>query len=161
MNKSSIEINQLKTLLYRIEASLDSPLFRSVFAEVDGENKDLTRNGQASCAVYVSGLLVWAEKLEKMRATVSSLEAGLKESGWVTTDELVPGAVVIWEAAAQAGGEHHEHAGFVLNETEAVSHSDKELCPVKHHITYGEREDEQPIRSIKDIYLHTQMHNIK
>jgi len=125
-----------------------------VFAKVDGEERDLTRNGQTSCAVFVSGLLVWAEKLKRMRATVNSLEAGLKESGWTETKNKLPGAVVIWEATQQADGEIHEHAGFILSETEAVSHSDKELSPVRHHITFGETGDGKPIRAIKCIYRH-------
>ncbi len=152
--KPKTEVDQLKTLLYRIEASLGSTIFRSVFATVDDKEKDLTRDGQASCAVYVSGLLVWAEKSERMRATVASLEQGLKECGWVQTNERIPGAVVIWEATKQADGELHEHAGFIVSETEAVSHSDKELAPVKHHITYGETNTGEPQRVIKCIYRH-------
>ncbi len=156
--KSETKVDQLKTLLYRIEASLGSPIFRSVFAQVDGVEKDLTRDGQASCAVYVSGLLVWAEKLERVRATVTSLEGGLIEAGWTKTNERIPGAVIIWEAAAQAGGELHEHAGFIVSETEAVSHSDKELCPVRHHVTYSEKSDGEPVRKIKTLYIHSELH---
>lgn len=155
---SKTEVNQLRTLLYRVEASLGTPIFRSVFATVDGEEKDLTRNGQASCAVFVSGLLVWAEKLKRMSATVRSLEEELKENGWLETNDKLPAAVVIWEATKQADGELHEHTGFILNEVEAVSHSDKELSPVRHHVTYGETDDGKPVRAIKCIYRHPDLY---
>lgn len=147
-------IKQLPTLLYRIEASCGSTQFRRLYAEVDGTEVDILRDGQVSCAVFVSALLVMAELLPKMCATVSGLERQLQANGWQQVDTVSPGAVIIWEASAQASGEEHLHAGFALSAEEAVSHSDKGRVPEKHHYTFGVTSSGAPVRAIERVYIH-------
>ena len=146
------QIDQHQTLMYRIHASVDSGMFKGVFADVDGQKVDITKNGQLSCAVYVSALLLMSGTIDTMTATVKGLENALRQSGWVSTAYLYRGAVVIWFPQEQADGRKHEHAGFVLSDRMAVSHSDIARCPVEHELYFGGK------RLIKAAYINPRLH---
>ncbi len=86
-------------------------------------------------------------------ATVAGLIRDLEAFGWSAAESLLPGCIVIWERAKQAGGEEHMHAGFYIGDEHAISNSDQKRTPVKHHVTFGEF-NREPMRKIIAIYTH-------
>jgi hypothetical protein len=154
----NIHILQKESYLALIENSAGSQMFRNLYASVDGERKDILRDGDLSCAYYVSCILFIFNLVKSPHATVAGLERDLKMSGWEKTNDPIPGAVVIWENAAQSGGEIHTHAGFCINKRAAISNSYKERCPAVHHLTFGTKKDGSPVRKIEAIYMHSTLH---
>jgi hypothetical protein len=140
------------TYLQMIKNSLGSKLFRNLYAEVKGKEQDILRNGDLSCAFFVAMLLHQFKLIAEPHATVVGLVRDLERSGWVKTDILLPGAVVVWEELPQKSGEHHAHIGFALNKMTAISHSDTERMPTEHHITFGTNNDGAPKRRIVATY---------
>ena len=138
------QVDQKRTFLMRAEKAIGTEMFQNLFAVVDGEEQDLTDNGNISCAVFVSGLLLMAEKIPTMKATVGSLEALLQAAGWEVADSPEPGDIVFWEETEQVSGPHR-HVGIAVSHTEAISHLDTNRTPGRHHITFN---DTRPIERI-------------
>jgi hypothetical protein len=138
--------------LAMIKNSVGSKLFRNLYANVDGKRIDILRDGDLSCALFVSVLLHHFNLIESPHATVTGLVRDMERSDWVETDIILPGAVVVWKPAVQKSGEQHAHIGFVLDKMTAVSHSDTEKAPVEHNLTFGTNGDGSPKRAIVAIY---------
>jgi hypothetical protein len=154
----NIRILYKDSYLALIENSAGSRMFRSLYASVEGEKKDILRDGDLSCAYYVSCILFIFNLVKSPHATVLGLERDLKVSGWEETNDPVPGTVVIWEDARQAHGEMHAHAGFYVNSEMAVSNSDKSKHPITHHPTFGTDDSGRPRRAVRIIYTHPFLH---
>lgn len=146
------------TYLTMIENSVGSHLFRTVYAEIDGERKDITQAGNFSCAFFVSTILSHFNfKLIKEAHTgIRGLIKDMEESGWTVTDKLIPGAVVVWEqVVTEPTKTLHDHLGFVFDEHTAVSTYDLHVCtPIKHDINYADDPNGKPWRAIEKIYTH-------
>ena len=129
-----VEILQKDTYLQMIENSIGSNLFRNVYALVGGDRQDILRDGDLSCAFFVSSILKQFELLEEVHVTVAGTVRDLENSGWQKTNIVSPGCVIVWGPREQAEGEEHSHMGFALTTEEAVSNSYKEKAPVRHPI---------------------------
>ncbi len=138
-----------ETYLAMAQNSIGSKLFQNLFAEVGGKEVNILKGGDVSCAYFVSTLLKVFDLIKTPHATVSGLEKDLMQSGWNKTEEMLPGTVLIWEAAKQADDEEHEHVGIYIGNDTAVSNSYKELTPVEHHVTFDNK------RKVRAIYTHT------
>lgn len=147
-----MELLVKESYLAMIQNSVGSKLFRNLYANVDGKRVDILRDGDLSCALFVSVLLHQFKLIESPHATVAGLLRDMERSEWISTDMIFPGAVVIWEEAIQKSGERHAHSGFALSKMSAVSHSDVERAPVEHHITFGTNKDGSPKRKILATY---------
>lgn len=119
-------------------------LFRNFYIKRDGVEQDVLEDGALSCASFVSSVLYLHNQLLDMigkpawvgfvRARVTSAEKDLLEHGWQEIQDLRPGAVIIWENQA-----NHEHIGFFIGGTEAVSNDSQGTgFPHRHHYTYGD-----------------------
>lgn len=150
-----------KNYLAQIENSVkgENHLFRNFYVEKNGQVEDSLENGRNSCAVMVSyilysfnsllGFLGKKHWIKFTHLTVASTEKDLNESGWRQTDELKPGAVVVWERKDGHDGEPHNHIGFYVGNKEAVSNDSRDTgFPHKHHYTYN------GTRKIEKIYWH-------
>ena len=115
-----------------IRNSVGSHLFRTVYALVDGEKKDILRDGELSCAFFVSSILSHFKLIGSVHAGVEGLRKDMEASGWRKTDMVIPGVVIAWGPLIQASGESHPHIGFALDETTAVSSSYVENTIVAH-----------------------------
>ncbi len=140
------------TYLKMIKNSVGSKLFRNLYAEVKGKEQDILRNGEISCAFFVAMILNQFKLIQEPHATVSGLVRDLLQSGWVETDRILPGAVVVWEELKHTSGEAHAHVGFVLDKMTAISHSDTERVPVEHHLNFGANKDGSMKRRVVAIY---------
>jgi len=128
-------------------------MFRNLNIIKGGQETDILENGGLSCAVLVSSVLYLCNSLldflkkpcwiDFTHATVTSTVKDLLSNGWQEISDLRPGAVIVWEK------QEHEHMGFCVSETEAVSNdSQGRGFPWKHDITYG------GTRKIEKIFWH-------
>ena len=141
-----------KSLLALIDNSIkggDNYLFRNLYAKDEhGNELDILRNGNLSCAVFVSALLLNLELIKKPHSTVSGTEKDLFESGWKETRELKPGTVLIWEKVVFEDNTKHRHIGFYVGNNEAVSNNAEAGFPRRHDVTYNGS------RRVEKIYWH-------
>src|SRR3989344_3353930 len=96
----NIRIKKLKSLLAIVENSIkggDNYLFRNLYADVDGVEKDILEDGALSCVVFASAVLLNLELIKKPHATVPSAVKDMLENGWYEITQLKLGAVILWE----------------------------------------------------------------
>ncbi len=154
-----VEFLKYKTYLARIYGSVGSDIFRTVYARVDGVEKDITENGRWGCAVHVSSILVLSGLLPTVHAGVKGLVRNIELSGWKTVDVPSRGAIILWEACEASHG--YSHVGFYMGGKQAISMNSvidppyphrKRGCPIKHHYTFGTHKDGTSKRKIVAFY---------
>jgi len=126
-----------KTYLQMIENSVGTKMFRSVFV-MDGQEKDVTENGELSCAVFVSSLLKFFDLISLPHATIESTIKDMIENGWKEVEKSQKGDVLLWEKM-KIGGSINEHIGFYIGNEKAISNSLKKRTPIVHHYTYNQK----------------------
>lgn len=135
-----------ETFLEVVNRSVGTPIFQTLWAEVDGVRTDVTRQGELSCAFFVSALLAAFGWLDHVHATVAGTEKVLPNHGWSLVDSPAPGDLLVWESQVVERGESHAHIGFYLGDDQAVSNSSTTRVPEKHHWTY------EGTRQVRAIY---------
>ena len=119
-----------------IKNSIDSKLFRNLYANVNGKRIDITANGGLSCAFYVSSILLLFKFIKEGHATVDSTVKDLKQSGWKKIKKPKIGSIIVWGKMVGKNG-IHKHIGFYIGDNNAISNSEKFRCPKIHHWTFG------------------------
>ena len=142
-----------KSLLVIVTNSVkggDNYLFKNIYAKnQQGEEIDILENGENSCAVFVSWILLALEMIKRPHATVGGVEKDLADSGWYEIKDLRQGAVLLWESKpGQYDGLPHRHLGFFMGNNEAISNDTPSGFPRRHHATYNDS------RKIEKIYWH-------
>lgn len=125
-----------KTFIACIRNSVGTRMFRSFFLKKDDKVFDAMKNGDLSCAFYVSGLLKMADLVKSVHGTVEGTVIDLEESGWIKSGPLATGSVIVWEAVKE-GDELHKHIGFYLGKDIAISNSSTKRKIVKHDWLYN------------------------
>lgn len=149
-----------RTYLAVIENSVGSNLFRNFYARVNGQEQDIMRDGQLSCAFFVSSVLAIFDLIERVHGTVAGTVRDLKNSGWQKIKKPKPGAVLVWEKSDFGGdGEYHKHLGFYIGAGQAVSNSYQTGQPEKHHWRFGKKNG-RPKRQIEAIYWHKKLSSL-
>ena len=155
---TGLTVLKKETYLQMIRNSPGTELFRSMFVSFNNsEEVDILRDGDYSCAFFVSSILRLCGMQSRTHTTVKSVREVLLYSGdW---DQVTgpgacvePGDVVIWEKIQFEDGSENEHIGFALSRTEAVSTSYKEKKVVRHHLTSGINHDGSPIRRVIAVF---------
>ena len=134
-------------------------MFRNVYAEVDGVEQDILRNGEVSCAVFVSSILYLQNSVLEYEgksrwisfthATVVSTEKDMEKNGWILIRDLRQGAVITWEPITYSDGAAHWHIGFYIGNDRAISNASNDTgIPSEHDATYDGK------RSIVRIWWH-------
>lgn len=142
-----------ESLLQAVKNSVGSRLFRNVYI-LSGQRKiDILKNGELSCAYFVSSILKLFDLIAAPHATVKGTLADMLKSGWRPTKKLSPGNVLLWEQKIYFDGPH-SHLGFFIGKDKAVSNSRKKRMPVIHHLTFGRCSDGEPKRKILKIFVH-------
>lgn len=129
------------TYMAVIRNSPGTEMFKNVYAEVNGEYKDITDNGDLSCAFFVSSVLVIFGLIGEIHMTVRSTIREMKRSGWIDTNDPKEGDVVIW-GEEFSNQEKHMHIGFFLNEERAISNSKNKKHPIEHPLELNDRKVE-------------------
>ena len=156
----STKILQFENYLEAIKKSAGSNFFQTIWAEVDGERKDIINNGQFACAMHVSSILLWFTEfglIKTRHAGVDGLIKDMEDSGWHKIDKPRVGSVIHWELVDK-NGDANEHIGFYISDDRAISNEGTKGTPVEHHYTYGETNG-KPNRKIEGIYWHPKLDN--
>ncbi|MGM0482759.1 MAG: hypothetical protein ACQEP6_02760 [Patescibacteria group bacterium] len=134
------------TYMAVIKNSPGTEMFKNVYANVDGEKKDITDNGDLSCAFFVSSVLVIFKLIKEIHITVASTVEDMERSGWVDTENPEPGDVVIW-GEEYSNKDKHKHIGFFLGGDRAISNSKYKRHPVEHPLDMNDRKVERFLRN--------------
>lgn len=124
-------------------------MFQTVWAEVGGKKKDILAGGELACASFVSGVLLWSGLIKEKHATVTGTLKDMRRSGWKKIKKPREGCILRWEKREENGG--HEHLGFYMGTTIAISNSKTAKVPVEHHWTY------RGTRKIVAMYWHPRL----
>jgi hypothetical protein len=127
-----------KTYLQMIRNSAGSGMFRNWYLKTAEQGEfDAMRDGEDSCAFYVSGLLRIFNKINFIHGTVESTIKDLEDFGWQKVRKANPGDVLVWEAL-QFGDRTQKHIGFYIGEGRAVSTSWKQKKVTEHDMNFGD-----------------------
>lgn len=135
--KSKFEFLVYQNYLSMIKNSENSKMFRNVYILDNNKKKDILKNGELSCAYYVSCILKIFNLIDSKispHSTVSGTIKNMFNSDWQVTKKLVPGNVLVWEKNLG-----HEHLGFYLGKDKAISNCLKKKTPIIHHYTYNNK----------------------
>jgi len=141
-----------ESYLETIRNSINSHMFKTLWANVDGKKEDIIDNGRRSCGVFTSGILIWFGLIHKRHATISGTLKDMKNSGWFEIFKPKIGCMLHWEKQ-NGNGESNEHIGFYMGDDMAISTSTTERTPIEHHWTYGV-ENNKPKRKVIKMYWH-------
>lgn len=144
-----------ESYLETIKKGIDTKMFQSLWAEIEGRKVDITESGRFSCALFVSGVLMWFGLIKERHATVKGTIEDMIKSGWYEIKKPKIGCILRWEAV-KSDGSLNEHLGFYVGGGMAISNDKKKGTPVKHHWTYGEKNG-LPKRKIINIYWHPKL----
>ena len=133
-----------KTFLKLIRNSVGTRMFRNFYLEQYDEIFDATKNGELSCAFYVSSLLAIFHFINNVHGTIENTRKDLEASGWTEVNQPAVGSVIIWEPAK--GQDLNEHIGFYIGRGKAISNNSTKKKIVEHDLTY------ENTRKIKAIY---------
>jgi hypothetical protein len=139
MNNHQIKFALFETYMSRILDSVGTNMFRKTWCRVDNTLTDITGDGELSCPIYVSSILMFFAEfglIKKVHANVDSTVADMKSCGWMQISELKVGAVIVWASQIQASGPH-KHIGFYLGDNKAISHRDLTKSPMIHDADYA------------------------
>lgn len=123
------------TYLAVVKNSVDSKMFRNFYAKVGGKKTDIMRNGDLSCAFFVSSILVLFKMIRNGHSTVNSTVEDMKKSGWKVIKKPKPGSVIIWESIIFENGENNKHIGFYVGNNTIVSTNSKTGLIHNHNYT--------------------------
>ena len=137
--KQKIILNIPDTYIAVVKNSVGSKIFRNLYAKVNGKKTDITRNGELSCAFYVSSVLLLFKFIKEGHATVDSTVKDLKKSGWEKIKKPKIGSVVIWEKIDFSNGDFHKHIGFFIGNNRAISNISELGYPDEHHLTFDNK----------------------
>jgi hypothetical protein len=136
---SSIKPLNKDNYLTVIKNACGSKMWANAYCLVNGKKKDVLRDGDVSCAFFVSSILKLFDAIKRLHFTVQGTEKDLKESGWQRIPisiKMPKGSVLVWEKQSSSNKkntEEHYHVGFYLGEEKAVSTWAYNNFPVIHH----------------------------
>lgn len=151
--EKKVEFLAKETYLAVIQNSVGSAMFQNLYAKVDGEVKDITDDGDLSCAFYVSSVLLMFGLIKEGHATVHGLLREFENEKWEEIHEPKAGSVLVWEEEVDDKGDRHPHIGFYIGEEKALSSRPERGVVSEHHYTYGE-EGRASMRKIEKVFHH-------
>ncbi|MDE2019864.1 MAG: hypothetical protein KGJ13_05980 [Patescibacteria group bacterium] len=124
-----------------IENSEGTNMFRHWYCTVNGAKEDVMRDGNFSCALYVTGILKMLGLVDEVQITVHRAVSALERSGWQRIDGPRRGAIVVWDTQPSQKEEAWvstaaKHLGFCLGENTAISNRDEAHAPIRHPLDY-------------------------
>ncbi len=147
----------LETYLSLVKGAVGTNMFRHAYGLVDGKRKDLTQDGNLSCAYFPSFVLKHFDLIKESHTTVSGLVRDMEESGWKKIRQAKPGCVLVWSPMDDRKDRNysfgHRHIGFFLGQEKAISNLSSKKTPGVHHWTFGKK-DGKPKRRIEAMYWH-------
>lgn len=129
-------------------------MFRSYYVE----GVDVLKNGDLSCAFYVSSMLLIFGLIDRAHFTVKGTEFAMKNSGWFETKKLKPGCVIFWEPISQDGNQYM-HIGFYIGERQAISNRSSLGAVGEHPLHYSglDKDGNKREAKIHSLYWHNSL----
>jgi hypothetical protein len=149
--KKDVVIITRDSYLAAIKNSVNTHLYRNFYAKVNNKKEDIVKNGELSCAYFVSSILVIFDLIKGIHLTVDGTEKDLKRSGWKRIKKPEIGCVLIWVAKKYKDGGTHRHMGFYMGKDKAISNDHEKGSPRVHHFTYAGK------RKIEAIYCNRKL----
>jgi hypothetical protein len=142
-----------------IKNSVGSNLFRNRFFKINDVSIDVLDDGDLSCAMYVSSILLSLQLIKEPHTTVIGTIADIEEMGWYKITEPKEGALILWGFKKLDDGTQgkHNHVGFYIDAETAISNSSPDRHIVRHHLTYGHLDSGEPRRDILAYYWHPKL----
>lgn len=136
-----VELLKYESYLKMIKNSVGAKMFRNLYLKVDGKKIDATKNGNLSCAFFVSNILLMWGLIKEGHANVPSTIKDMLNNGWeeVSKDKIKPGNVIVWEKKTTPNGRLHLHNGFYIGNKKAISNYYKKRTPVVHSWDYNSK----------------------
>jgi len=144
-----------ESYLKAIENSVGSKLFKNLYLEKNNKKTDASNNGQFSCAIFVSWILRIFYLIKEGHATVDGTMKDLKKSGWYKIKKPKVGSVLVWKEIF-LNGSLNKHIGFYTGNEKAISNSRDKGTPIKHHWTFGPKNDKN-YRKVIEIWWHSKL----
>jgi len=119
----------LKNYLTVARASAGSQFFRKCYFQIDNRPVEVLRDGDLSCAFFVSAILKLFNLIKELHTTVVGTERDCELHGWREIKKPKPGAIIVWGPKKFKSGETHKHIGIFLGAGKAVSNNSKKRSP--------------------------------
>ncbi len=119
-----------ESYLARIHGAVGTQMFRDLFFRVDGKKVNITQDGDLSCALFASTVLIGFSLIESVHATVVGTVEDMKTSGWIRVSRPRIGCVVVWERNRE--NQVRRHIGFYSGYGKAISNDSQERSPQVH-----------------------------
>ena len=103
------------------QASVGAQLFRKLYYNIGGKKIEVLRDGNLSCAFFVSAVIKIFGLIGVLHTTVTATITDLKRHGWKPIKKPREGAIIIWGLKKSKSGEIHRHIEFYLGNGNAVS----------------------------------------
>ncbi len=159
MTKQKVIPILFDTYIAVIKNSVGSKMFRNSYAKINGKKSDLLKNGELSCAFFVSSVLALFPLFELIKypphSTVDGTQKDLQQSGWQRIKKPKIGSIIVWEKNHNS----HKHIGFYIGNDKTISNNKKRKTPAVHHWTYGVKKD-RPVRKIEAIFYNKKLNMI-
>ncbi|MDE2498580.1 MAG: hypothetical protein KGL56_00185 [Alphaproteobacteria bacterium] len=154
MEKPRLDIRN--SYLAMVENSEGSRMFRNRFYIIDGQSLDVLEDGDLSCAEYVSSVLYLFGLIAGIHTTVVGCVEDMLSHGWQAIPEPRQGAIIHWDFKKLDDGTRgkNRHLGFYWDAEAAYSNDPVTRAILRHHPTYGTREDGEPRRDILGYFWH-------
>lgn len=143
-----------KNFLTVIKNSAGTNMFRNFFYK----GRDVLKNGDLSCAFYVSSILVILDFIDRVYFRVVDITDNLGKNGWYEINSLRKGAIVVWNPIVQNGGTHL-HIGFYMGKGIAISNRSSIGVPGEHPVIYSGLDQNSTTKqvTIRAIYWHDKL----
>lgn len=146
-----------ESYLKLIENSVGANVWRNFYAVVNEKKQDILKDGELSCAFFVSSVLVAFGLLKRRHMTVKSTIKDMTENGWQEIKSPKKGCILLWKAIKFPSGSTNAHLGFYIGNKKAISNRWEKKSPQIHHFTYGTKKDGSPKRKIEKIFWHKKL----
>lgn len=129
-----------ETYIKLIKNSIGTKMFNSYYVKDGKLKKDILKNGEFSCAFFVSSILKIFGWVNKIHLSVDETEEDLTKNGWEEGNlkDIEKGCVIVWKGKKFKEG-CHKHIGFYLGNKKAISTSFKGRKVVLHDWTFRNR----------------------
>ncbi len=150
---------KLKNLLLSVKNSTGSQLFRSYF---DQEGNDVLKNGDLSCAYYISSILLLHGLIDRVHFTVPGTLYAMENNGWFKIKTLKVGCIIVWGSVHQNGADH-KHLGVYIGEQQAVSNRSSLGMPGEHPLHYSglDKDGIKKKAPVLDMYWHSSLDKVE